>query len=204
VRILVNILRTASPFTVESTHAINGTAIGIWGRHDLFVGSLAALLLDRGASVQVLEQPTPPAVDGEGSVEVVLLESTIASEVEQGVACGLPVLALMERADSDAALGALALGAHAVLAKNAPLADLSVAIRRALELRPSEPPARLTSRQQEVLKLIADGLDNAQIAQRLKISTRTARAHVSGVLERLGVENRTQAAVTAVRHGWVS
>jgi two-component system, NarL family, nitrate/nitrite response regulator NarL len=179
---------------------VNGVAIGIWGRHDLFVRSLAALLSDRGASVQLLTAPDAAS----SSVQVVLLESPFASELEQAVAGGLPVLVLAERADPDAALDGLSLGAGAVLAKNAPLSELTRAIAKALEPRSSELHSSLTSRQQEVLQLIADGLDNAQIAERLRISRRTARAHVSGVLERLGVENRTQAAVRAVRHGWVT
>jgi DNA-binding NarL/FixJ family response regulator len=191
-------------FQTDSAQAITGTAIGIWGRHELFVSSLAALVSNRGATVQVLEQPAPATAGGEESVQVVLLESPFASEVEQAVAWGVPVLALMEREDSEAALGALALGVCAVVAKNAPLAELSIAIRRALERRSQAPLPDLTPRQQEVLRLISEGLDNAQIAERLRISTRTARAHVSSVLERLGVENRTQAAVTAVRHGWVA
>ena len=56
----------------------------------------------------------------------------------------------------------------------------------------------------EVLELIVEGLDNAQIAARLGVSERTARAHVSSVLERLGVANRTQAAVAAVQRGWLA
>ena len=183
---------------------LEGVGIGVWGRHELFVSSLAALLSNRGANVDVLTRPAPAASGREANVQVVLLESPFASEVEQAVARGLPVLALMERVDSEAALGVLALGASGVVAKNTSVAELSIAIRRALERRPSELPATLTSRQREVLALMANGLDNAQIAERLEISTRTARAHVSGVLERLGVENRTQAAVRAVRHGWVS
>jgi DNA-binding NarL/FixJ family response regulator len=74
-------------------------------------------------------------------------------------------------------------------------------MRGALDQRSQLAP--LTERQHEVLRLLADGLDNAQIALRLGISQRTARAHVSSVLERLGVENRTQAAVTAVRRGYI-
>ena len=49
-----------------------------------------------------------------------------------------------------------------------------------------------------------EGLDNAQIAARLGISERTARAHVSSVLERLGAANRTQAAVAAIQRGWLA
>jgi DNA-binding NarL/FixJ family response regulator len=185
-----------APARIEAT-------IGIWGRHELYVSSLAALLSDLGASVEVLEGPIPAASRAAGADQVVLLESPFASEVE-AVAAGRPVVVLVEDAESESALGALALGASGVVAKNSSVAELSIAIRKALERRPSGLPEILTSRQQEVLRLIADGLDNAQIAERLRISPRTARAHVSGVLERLGVENRTQAAVTAVRDGWLA
>ena len=77
---------------------------------------------------------------------------------------------------------------RALLAKNATLAELSVAIkqRRARGAPRAAPHDLLTPRQREVLELIVEGLDNAQIAARLGISERTARAHVSSVLERLG------------------
>jgi D-alanyl-D-alanine carboxypeptidase/D-alanyl-D-alanine-endopeptidase (penicillin-binding protein 4) len=55
-----------------------------------------------------------------------------------------------------------------------------------------------------VLELIVEGLDNSQIATRLGVTERTVRAHVSAVLERLGVSNRTQAAVAAVQRAWLT
>ena len=54
-------------------------------------------------------------------------------------------------------------------------------------------PARLTARQVEVLGLLADGLSNAEIAERLVVSVRTAGNHVAAVLEKLGVHNRAEA-----------
>ena len=114
---------------------------------------------------------------------------------------GTPVIVLAEHTRPDQEADVLAHGAHALLAKNASLSDLVRAMRSALEQGAERVP--LTERQHEVLRLLADGLDNAQIALRLGISQRTARAHVSSVLERLGVENRTQAAVTAVRQGYI-
>ena len=61
--------------------------------------------------------------------------------------------------------------------------------------------ACLTAREREVLAGIADGKSNREIARLLRVSEKTVKAHVSAVLAKLGVQDRTQAAVYAVRHG---
>ena len=61
--------------------------------------------------------------------------------------------------------------------------------------------AQLTPREREVLNLLAEGLDNQAIAERLFISPHTTRAHIVSVLRKLGVESRLQAAIFAIRHG---
>lgn len=63
--------------------------------------------------------------------------------------------------------------------------------------------AGLTDRELEVLGLIVEGLSNPQIAERLFISRATAKAHVHSILQKLCVDDRTQAAVTAMREGLV-
>ena len=63
--------------------------------------------------------------------------------------------------------------------------------------------AGLTEREMEVLKLVVDGLTNPQIAERLFITRATAKAHVHSILQKLCVDDRTQAAVTAMREGLV-
>lgn len=178
--------------------------VGIWGRHELYVMSLAALLSDRGANVRVLEDLGEARASVRGRrVRVLLLESPLPSELRVIADGDAPVIVLADAARPEHIAEALAHGAHALLPKNASLSDLLRTIRGAFDDSRPEPAVALTERQREVLRLLADGLENAQIALSLGISQRTARAHVSSVLERLGVENRTQAAVTAVRQGYI-
>jgi DNA-binding NarL/FixJ family response regulator len=61
--------------------------------------------------------------------------------------------------------------------------------------------SKLTDREIEVLRLIARGLSNTDIADRLFLSEGTVRNHVSAILSKLGVSDRTRAAVTAIQHG---
>jgi DNA-binding NarL/FixJ family response regulator len=77
------------------------------------------------------------------------------------------------------------------------------AARQLLSARAAQPPAvpRLTAREEEVLKLVRMGLANKQIARRLGISERTVKAHLTSVFQRIGVIDRTQAAVWAERNG---
>ncbi len=116
-------------------------------------------------------------------------------------------------------------GACGFLAKETPIGEVVAAIRAAahgaawlapraadvvlghLRRERAEPePDRnrtkdLSPREVEVLRLIARGMDNAQIAEALNISPRTAKNHVSSILTKLGVTGRVQAAVYAVRRG---
>lgn len=67
-----------------------------------------------------------------------------------------------------------------------------------------EPAADLTERELEILRLVAAGQANKEIAAQLVISERTARTHVSNILRKLGLASRTQAALWAVREGLAS
>jgi two-component system NarL family response regulator len=66
------------------------------------------------------------------------------------------------------------------------------------------PAARnLTKREREILSLVAEGLSNREIADKLVLSPETVKSHVAAILEKLNVSDRTQAAIYAVRNGLV-
>ena len=66
-----------------------------------------------------------------------------------------------------------------------------------------EKHANLTQREYEVLKLVVDGMTNQEIAKTLTISEHTAKAHVCNIIQKLVVDDRTQAAVKAIKEGLV-
>ncbi len=79
--------------------------------------------------------------------------------------------------------------------------------RRVLDnLKPPSPTnnsAKLSGRELEVLKLMVDGLSNPEIAQKLYLSPNTVKTHVRGIMNKLAVDDRVQAAVVALRSGLV-
>ncbi len=135
----------------------------------------------------------------------------------------LPVLMLSNYDNPTYIARAVALGANGYLLKSASRAELIEAIRRASkgenlwtreELRRVtgalaaprlgiESDVPLTQREAEVLKLVAEGLTNRQVAEALNISYETVKEHVQNMLRKIGVSDRTQAAVWAVRQGLV-
>ncbi|MBN1318517.1 MAG: response regulator transcription factor [Anaerolineales bacterium] len=88
-----------------------------------------------------------------------------------------------------------------------PALQPSIALKLMDELKnPSDLPATeapLTAREMDVLKLVARGLSNKQIAEKLSITIRTVHAHIRSILSKLQLANRTQAALYALREGIV-
>jgi two-component system, NarL family, response regulator LiaR len=134
---------------------------------------------------------------------------------------GVHVLVLTSFADDAQIFAAMAAGAAGYLLKDIDPAALADGIRDVNAGRPALHPsvaarlmrrgdvttsARLgiTAREHDVLRLMVEGLANKQIAQRLGIGEKTVKTHVSRVLAKLGVEDRTQAAVLAIREGLVN
>src|SRR5436190_6146737 len=137
------------------------------------------------------------------------------------------VLVISGSAEDRDVMEAILAGARGYLLKTTPVEEITAGIHAAAEgaslLSPvvaaqlldhvrenaaslrvgADPVGELTPRELEVLRLMALGLENAEIARELVISTRTARNHVASILEKLQMHNRIQAAVYAVRHGVV-
>jgi DNA-binding NarL/FixJ family response regulator len=144
-----------------------------------------------------------------------------------GIAPLTRVVVLTISADDDDVMNAVMAGACGYLLKDSSIQDLITGIRAAAEGESLISPqiaskvlqrlraqstsedaaatirAELSDREVEVLKLIANGKDNAQIARELFISPKTVKNHISNILMKLQIENRIQAAVYAVRSGIV-
>ena len=144
-----------------------------------------------------------------------------------GIAPLTRVVVLTISADDDDVMDAVMAGACGYLLKDSSIQELIVGIRAAAEGESLISPqiaakvlrrlraqsssedaaetirAELSDREIEVLKLIANGKDNAQIARELFISPKTVKNHISNILMKLQIDNRIQAAVYAVRSGIV-
>lgn len=132
------------------------------------------------------------------------------------------ILMITSFTDSDAVFASIMAGASGYLLKNVSRAELLKAIRavaagqKLLDPTMSQqtvkkmttlaagemqnPGGDLTEREREVLTLIARGHTNKQIAEQLSVSEKTARNHVSNILEKLGLSRRSEAAAFAVEH----
>ncbi len=131
---------------------------------------------------------------------LVLTVSAEGADIDEALAAGARGYLL-----KDATARELVAGVRAAAAGEAPLsppvaARLVASMRDARRARDAAgDPADLSERELQVLRLISEGRDNTQIAQALYISPETVKDHVSHILAKLGVENRIQAAVYAVR-----
>ncbi len=135
----------------------------------------------------------------------------------------IKVLVLTTFDEDEWLFAAIQAGAAGYLLKDTPREDVIQAIRGTMEGKAYVDPvvagkilrqaysqqkqeatlitSKLTQREVEVLRLLARGLSNTDIADRLFLSEGTVRNHVSSILAKLGVSDRTQAAVIAIQHG---
>jgi len=165
----------------------------------------ASLCIEREPDV-VLMDLEMPVVDGiEATRRIRAQDSDVA------------IVVLTSFSDRTKILQALDAGAVGYLLKDVEPDDLEKAIAAAARgespldpragralvsaRRATAPAEGLSDREREVLLMVADGLANKQIAQRLSISEKTVKAHLTSVFRQIGVTDRTQAALWAERSG---
>lgn len=168
-------------------------------------GEAAAAMADRLTPDVVLMDLVMPVLDGIGAIA--------------RIRASLPsthVIVLTSFADDEKIFAAIRAGAAGYLLKDVSPQDLATAIRMVQGGEPilapgvarrlmdevgrqPEPTNDLTEREIEVLKLIANGRSNKEIAGDLTLSEKTVKTHVSNILKKLHVADRTQAALYAVR-----
>lgn len=211
---------TVTVFLVDD-HAVvrRGLASYLDGEDDLRVVGQA------GNGRQALDELAVLA-NGEAGLPDVVLMDLLMPQVD-GIAATaevtrrwphVRVIAVTSFLEEEKVRAALDAGAAGYLLKDAEADEVADAIRTvvrgdvavspsvartlvAATRRPETPQVVLTTREAEVIRLVADGLTNQQIASRLGVAERTARTHVSNILTKLGLTSRTQAAMWAERNG---
>lgn len=180
-----------------------GTAAILRAQADLDVVGVAISLEAAGAA----------GLTDAGAVDVLLLDIRLGREsglhlLSSGARLP-PVIVLTAYDYPQYAEAALRLGAAGFVLKTAPLAELLDAIRRvssgglAFSVRPGRAGVRLTPREHDVVRLVADGRSNDEIGAELGIGAKTVETHLARLFERIGVASRTELATRALREGWL-
>jgi len=157
------------------------------------------------ADVIVIDVLMPGGIDG---IETTRRLKRLLPQVQ--------IIILSGYADDARVIGALRAGAITYVEKDSQPEQLLEAVRGAVQGKAIFEPTLmqriiqaqtmkssdvLTEREREVLRLLAEGLTNAEIAVRLSVSEETVKTHVAGILRKLGLAHRTQAAIYALRNG---
>lgn len=198
--------------------------------HHLFRQGLRSLLEEHGFDVvgEAVSGDHALAVARELRPDVVVMDLHMpgisgveATSRMRAEGLGASVLVLTVSAADEDVVDAMQAGAAGYLLKDSAPHQIAAGIRAAVagdSMLSPEVTSRLLKRMQpvrsaekdvvefsqrelEVVRLIAEGLDNAEIAERLVISPATAKNHVSSILAKTGAQSRLQAAVYALRHG---
>lgn len=188
---------------------------------DPLARSALAAALSREREIVVIEEREIERGGAASNAGIVLLDLGLDSgagldRARPWLRDGPPIVALVR--DEDAGAAALAAGARGILFRGADARQLAMTLRAAAEglvvIAPeiadrmrgapaAEPVEPLTPREREVLELLAQGLPNKQIADRLGISDHTVKFHVNAITNKLGAQSRTEAVVRAARLGLI-
>lgn len=203
---------------IVDDHVVVRSGLGAF----LLVFDELELVAEAGSGEEAIQLCSQQAVD------VVLMDLVMpgmnGAEATQKIREVCPhtqVIVLTSFKEEDLIQGALQAGAISYLLKNVTADELAEAIRAAhagrptlapeatvalirAATRPAEPDYDLTPREEEVLSLMIQGLNNPEIAQKLVVSRSTVKFHVSSILSKLGVNGRTEAVALALKEDLVT
>ncbi|MBP5974535.1 response regulator transcription factor [Brasilonema sp. CT11] len=175
---------------------------------DGYLGVQAALKLKPDLVVMDIGLPRLDGIAATQQIKAALPETHVVMLTSHQTDTEI-IAALSSGADAYCIKGASVerlLSAIAAAVEGATYLDPQVARRVIDNLKPPSPSgnaANLSGRELEVLKLMVEGLSNPEIAQKLYLSPNTVKTHVRGIMNKLSVDDRVQAAVVALRSGLV-
>jgi DNA-binding NarL/FixJ family response regulator len=149
-----------------------------------------------------IEAITRMSVDAPATRVLVLTISADEADVTKAILAGASGYLLKDASIEEIVAGVRAAAAGESLISSKVATTLLERVRSTTSATP-EHQAELSEREIEVMRLVAEGMDNAAIAEVLYISPQTVKNHISNILAKLQMENRLQAAVYAVRQGIV-
>lgn len=199
--------------------------------HPLFRGALKQALAGLSDVATILEagdfEATKALVAAHDDIDLVLLDLTMPGAAGlsglislRGIHAAMPMVVVSAHDDAQTIRRALELGASGFISKSASMEEIRSGVETVLAGGIAAPPGldlgverdpeisdlirrlqSLTPQQTRVLGMLAEGLLNKQIAYELGVSEATIKAHVSAVLQKLGVDSRTQAVILLSRIG---
>jgi DNA-binding NarL/FixJ family response regulator len=191
--------------------------IAIVDDHPVVREGLAAALSNRGFEIAASFGSAEELLAARFDADVVLLDLELPgmSGVDAIARVGKPVLVLTAYANDEQIEAVLRAGARGYLLKGAAVDEIERAIRAvasgqtyldpkvASRLVALSGAPRLSAREREVLRLVAAGRSNKEIASALDVAERTVKFHVTSIFNKLGAENRAQAVALAIERGLV-
>jgi two-component system, NarL family, response regulator YdfI len=189
---LESIIRSQAEFHLAGSFGTASSLMSFAGSSDLDV-----IVIDTDSIRDLLLEPTSDAAI------VLLTEVTEARSISRLLSSGVRAI-LPRESDPDDVLSAIYASYDGLVLLSTPAAESLAAVYsdQPLEVE-SELSEEITARETEVLRMLAQGLVNKDIATRLGISEHTVKFHISSILDKLGASTRTEAVTQGIRRGLI-
>jgi two-component system, NarL family, response regulator YdfI len=189
---LESIIRGQADFQLAGSFAAVASLVSFAGRAELDV-----IVIDSDSIRDLLLEPTS------GTVIVLLTDVSDARSISHLLRSGVRAI-LSRESDPDDVLSAIYAAYDGLVLLSTPTAESLAAVYGNQPLGvEDELSEEITSRETEVLRMLAEGLVNKDIAARLSISEHTVKFHISSILDKLGASTRTEAVTLGIRRGLI-